>query len=212
MNRLALRHALAELNGAESQEYAEHFPRFEMDGDAVSARVPGAVNGPLSLDTHARENQGLLREDPHQQMFWNVYNTSQRLVSERLRRERNAGISVRWTGASFMLFMLFLVVSPLIHYHYVAMPARYEEESIVDYITCHVIHTIRNRSVEWITEKEYPSPNYSNDASWCSLPFKDARDRLEGILVVFVILPVLPFLVLLMAFLAGLNGYGRFGK
>ncbi|CAJ0610231.1 unnamed protein product [Cylicocyclus nassatus] len=212
MNRLALRHALDELNGDENQEYTEHFPRFETDGDAVFAHVPGAVNGPLSIDVRCvRENQGLLRENPNQQMFWNVYNRSQRLLSERLCRERNSGISIRWIGASFILFMLFLVVSPFIHYHYVAMPARHEEESIVEYITCHVAHTIRNRSVEWITQNDYPLPN-SHDALWCSLPLRDARDRLEGILVVFVILPVLPFLVLLMAFLAGLNGYGRFGK
>ncbi|KAL6725011.1 hypothetical protein Aduo_019839 [Ancylostoma duodenale] len=208
LKSLASKHALLELSKVDKQELHTGITRLENNSPAAEAN--GHVC-PVRNTSDRRENDNLLLPDILQQKFECQFCTSYRYLSRQLCYERNFGLSSKWTGASFAVFVLFLVGSPIIHFVYVGVSDGHEVRSVVDYINCGSAHAIRNRSLTWNANSDFPSPAL-HEAPWCSLPLERARGRLEGILMVFIVLPVLPFVVLLVAFLAGINGYGGMSK
>ncbi|EYB93109.1 hypothetical protein Y032_0186g1082 [Ancylostoma ceylanicum] len=208
LKSLASKHALREPNKVDNQEHHAGITKLENNSSVTEA--DGHVC-PVRNTLDKRENDSLLLPNGLQQKFDCQFCTSYRSLSRRLSYERNFGVSSTWTGASFALIVLFLIGSPVIHFMYVGVSDGQEVTSVVDYINCGSAHAIKNRSLAWTANSDFPSPAL-HEAPWCSLPLERARGRLEGILIVFIILPVLPFVVLLVAFLAGINGYGGMSK
>lgn len=149
-----------------------------------------------------RISNDLLPKNYPRQILGNEFDNYYHLLAKRLTCDRNFGLSSIWTVTSFAFVALYLTISPVIHYLYINTSPEEEIKSIVAYVNCGTAHAINNRSIDWPSDSTWPSPA-SLESSTCSLPLKEAQERLEGVFVVFIVLPALPFVVLLLAFLTG---------
>ncbi|WKY14162.1 hypothetical protein Q1695_000034 [Nippostrongylus brasiliensis] len=112
--------------------------------------------------------------------------------------------STGWTVMSFFSAVMFLVLAPAVHYKYASFPFDdYEARSVVTFVKCGTTYGVRNRSFEWPSEDDWPSPRLS-EASWCFMPVSKGKEHVEGVFGVFILLPSLPFLMLFVASLTKL--------
>ncbi|VDM58803.1 unnamed protein product [Angiostrongylus costaricensis] len=224
LKTLAKKQAVCVFNKAEHEEYQKRHTKFkdcktmeaqeflkcseqsnanEKDTNLadLSCQDKSSVSEQINSNWKEAYNDFLSKESLHR-IFDNEVDKCYRSLTKRIIYDRNFGLSSIWTVTSFVFVSLFLAISPVIHYLYINTSSNREVESIVEYINCGTAHAIENRLIDWLSDDAWASLA-ALESSSCSLPLKEAQDRLESVFTVFIILPALPFVVLLLAFLTG---------